>query len=114
MVELEKQLKESQKVLDQSKVNNRIEIVDNIFEVMTALDKDQDFNLSDDEIDAIIKKLEGLHGVEIHDELLKQKIIENGRNLDSVLKLCHDLLDDDPTTAPEKQKIFTFLPNIKN
>ena len=29
------------------------------------------------EIDAIIKKLEGLHGVEIHDELLKQKIIEN-------------------------------------
>ena len=49
-----------------------------------------------------------------NDELFKQKIIETGRDLDSVLKLLHDLLDDDPTTAPETQKIITFLPNIKN
>jgi len=113
VVELEKQLKESKKVLDQSKVNYRAELVDNIFEVMIALDKDQDFKLSDDEIDAITKKLEGLQGIEIHDELFKQKIIESGRDLDSVLKLLHDLLDEDPKTAPETQKIITFLPNIK-
>ena len=90
--------------------NYRAEIIDNIFDVMLALDKDQDFNLSDEEIDVITVKIEAIEGLEIDDALFKEKIIETGRNLDAVMKLLNGLLDDDPSTAPEERKIITFIP----
>ncbi len=107
--QLEEQLKESQEILSQMRENHRAEIIDNIFDVMLALDKDQDYHLSDEEIDTITVKIEAIEGLEIDDELFKQKIIESGRNLDAVLKLLNGLLDDDPNTAPEERKIITFI-----
>lgn len=105
---LEGQLKESQLILSQMEENHRGDLVDNIFTVILALDKDGDFTLNDDEIDLITKKIEKIEGVEIDDELFRAKIIEYGRNLDAVMILLNGLLDDDPTTAPEERKIFTF------
>ncbi len=91
------------------KENRRAELVDNIFEVMLALDTDKNFILSDAEIEAITMKVEQIEGIEIHDQLFRAKIIEVGRDLDGVLQLLNDLLDDDPNTAPEDEKIITFL-----
>ena len=91
-------------------VNYRAELVDNIFDVMISLDKDQDMILSDEEIDVITKKVESIEGIEIDDLAFKNKIIDTGRNLDAVLGLLNGLLDDDPTTAPEEgEKIIKFL-----
>ena len=93
--------------------NRRISIIDNIFTVIIAMDKDGDFTLNDNEIDIITKKIESIGGMEIEDELFKQKIIEYGRDLDAVMKLLNGLLDDDPNTAPEERKIFKFISGSK-
>ena len=105
---LEGQLKQSQLILSQMEENHRGDLVDNIFTVILALDKDGDFTLNDDEIDFVTKKIEKIEGVEIDDILFKEKIIEYGRDLDAVMTLLNGLLDDDPTTAPEERNIFKF------
>jgi hypothetical protein len=82
-------------------VNRANEIVDNIFEVIINADKDDNWTLDDNEIETLIENIEGIVGVEVADELLKKKIIENGRDLDSILMVIKGLLDDDPTTMVE-------------
>ena len=95
---LESQLQTSKRSLAQMAVNRANEIVDNIFEVIINADKDDNWTLDDNEIETLIENIEGIVGVEVADELLKKKIIENGRDLDSILMVIKGLLDDDPTT----------------
>ena len=135
---LEGQLKESQQILDQMEVSflstllfiiylyfqnflhnapmlkhqdNKLDtVLDNIFDLMLAADEDADNQLSDSEIDTLIKKIEGINNVEINDKLLKKMIIEAGRGTDAVMKLVRNLMDDDPLTGPQVgEKVFTFL-----
>jgi hypothetical protein len=98
---LESQLQTSKRSLAQMAVNRANEIVDNIFEVIINADKDDNWTLDDNEIETLIENIEGIVGVEVADELLKKKIIENGRDLDSILMVIKGLLDDDPTTMVE-------------
>jgi len=101
IIKLEQQLEESKTALGLMETNRSNEIVDNIFDVMLAVDKDENFQLSDDEIDILITRIEGIMNIEVSDDSLKKKIIENGRDLDSIMLLLRDLLDNDPDTAPE-------------
>lgn len=114
ITELEGQLKESQAILDNMEENYRAEVVDNIFEVMLALDKDGDYIMDDDEIETVIKKIEKIERIEINDELFRQKIIETGRDLDAVLKLINHIIDDDPNTEPGMDDIIKFIPPQTN
>ena len=101
LTKLESQLQTSKRSLAQMAVNRANEIVDNIFEVIINADKDDNWTLDDNEIETLIENIEGIVGVEVADELLKKKIIENGRDLDSILMVIKGLLDDDPTTMVE-------------
>ena len=101
LTKLESQLQTSKRSLAQMAVNRANEIVDNIFEVIINADKDDNWTLDDNEIETLIENIEGIVGVEVADELLKKKIIENGRDLDSILMVIKGLLDDDPTTVVE-------------
>jgi hypothetical protein len=98
---LERQLATSKKSLQQMEINRTNEIVDNIFDVIIHADQDENYTLEDGEIETLIDKIEGIMGVEIADGLLKQKIIENGREIDSIMMIIKGLLDDDPTTVVE-------------
>ena len=98
---LERQLATSKKSLQQMEINRTNEIVDNIFDVIIHADQDENYTLEDGEIETLIEKIEGIMGVEIADGLLKQKIIENGRDIDSIMMIIKGLLDDDPTTVVE-------------
>ena len=101
LTKLESQLQTSKRSLAQMAINRSNEIVDNIFEVIINADKDDNWTLDDNEIETLIENIEGIVGVEVADELLKKKIIENGRDLDSILMVIKGLLDDDPTTVVE-------------
>lgn len=90
--------------------NYRAEVIDNVFEVILALDKDGDYIMDDDEIDIVIKKIERIENIEINDELIKQKIIETGRDIDAVMKLINNIIDDDPNTEPGMENIIKFVP----
>ena len=99
---LEQQLQQSKHTLAQMNTNLSNVVVDNIFDVMLAIDEDQDFHLSDAEIDKLLKRIEGIAGVEVNGEVLKKKIIENGRELDSVMILLKDILSVDSGASQER------------
>lgn len=99
ITELKQQLEESKRALAQMQVNRTNEIMDNVFDVLIAADRDENWELEDHEIDAMIKKLEGIVGVNVKDAALKNLIIRKGRNLDSVMALLRKVLDGDPNTV---------------
>jgi len=107
---LEEQLKESEHLLSELQMSNLDAVLDNIFDVLLACDKDKNDELTDDEIDNLIKSLEGINNIEINDGLMKELIIKEGRNVGAVLKLCRNIMDTDPGTGPvDKDEVITFL-----
>jgi len=111
---LEEQLKESELILSKLHANNLDVVLENIFDVLLVCDKDGDEKLTEDEIDDLIKSLEGINNIEINDDLMKELIHEQGDNVQAVMKLCRNIMDNDPDTGPaDKDEIFkkviTFL-----
>lgn len=118
---LEAQLKNSEAVLATMEGNRVEQSVQNIFDVMMAVDIDMDGKLSDSEIDDLTKKIEGIGNVEIADAAFKRKIVESGRSIDGVMNLLRGLLaetaegedNEDPTSTLHKssngERIFKFL-----
>ena len=103
---LETQLATSKRSLQQMDVNRTNEIVDNIFDVIIHADQDENWALEDEEIETLIDKIEGIMGVEVADELLKKKIIDNGRDIDSIMMLIKGLLADDHTGVVDDGEII--------
>jgi hypothetical protein len=81
-------------------------ILQNLISVVLNCDKDGDMVLSDEEIDTIILKMEGINGIDLNDELLREALVQNGRSLNAILDVARNALDD--TVAPE-DNIFKFI-----
>jgi len=74
-----------------------------------ACDLNQDNKLQDEEIERMIRSLEGIEGIHINKPLLKSKIIERGRNLNAVIELIRDVLEEkDDKMKPVGERIFVF------
>lgn len=107
--ELENQIDKSSSTLSLMKRNHVNEIVDNIFDVMLAVDSDGDFKLSDKEIAMLTKRLENINDIEIDDALFKQKIVEAGRDMNAVLSFISKLLNGNDTSLPDGwERVFKF------
>lgn len=105
--ELERQLTESKSILAQMNTNVKGELLQNLITVMLAVDADGDLLLADEEIDALIGNLEGIHGVDLKEDLLKKTIIEHGRSLTAVMEVARHLLC--AQDIPADQSIFRFI-----
>jgi hypothetical protein len=79
----------------------------NLISVLLGADEDGNMILSDDDIEDIIHRLEGLHNVNINDALLRQLIIDNGRSVEAVMALAKHALMADSGDADDS--LFTFL-----
>ena len=75
LTQLEGQLQESRDILTQMDKNFKGELLQNLMTVILSMDKDGNMILSNEEIDELIQTLEGLHGVQLKEDLLKQAII---------------------------------------
>jgi hypothetical protein len=105
MVELEGQLRESQEIWNTLDRDLQSEIVRALVGVILGADTDQDFLLSDAEIDDIIHKMEAIHGVQLKEDLLKSIVIEQGRSIKSIMALARNLMqENDPG-----KNIFSFI-----
>jgi hypothetical protein len=105
MEELEGQLHESQEIWNTLDRDLQSEIVRALVGVILGADTDQDFLLSDVEIDDIIHKMEAIHGVQLKEELLKSIVIEQGRSIKSIMALARNLMqENDPG-----KNIFSFI-----
>jgi uncharacterized membrane protein len=105
MHELEGQLRESQEIWNTLDRDLQSEIVRALIGVIMGADLDQDFLLSDGEIDDIIHKMEAIHGVQLKEDLLKRIVIEQGRSIKSIMALARNLMQEND---PEKN-IFSFI-----
>jgi hypothetical protein len=83
--ELEKQLQDSRVIAKKMSQNLQGDILQNLISVVLACDQDGDFHMSDAEIDDLIAKLEGVHGIQLKEDLIRSKIIEMGRSLNGTL-----------------------------
>ena len=84
--------------------------LDNIFDVMIAVDRDHDMQLSDSDIDELIRRAERIQHVNIHNERFKAAIQRNGKNIDAIFRLLNNCLDGNPATDPiEGHNIIEFI-----
>jgi alanyl-tRNA synthetase len=105
---LEQQLKDSETILGTMQDNLRGNIIQTIITFVFAINRDGDMFLSDDEIGTLIIKIEEMAGgqFDLKDDLLRQKLCENGRSLTAILDLVRNLLDED---TPPEESIFAFI-----
>lgn len=79
--DLEKQLADTQAIYESLEDSLNGEILQNLINVVLAVDNDGDNMLDDDEIQELIYKLEGMNDVDLDDDKFRQVIIDNGRSL---------------------------------
>ena len=71
-------------------------IVDNIIEFVLRVDVDNDSHLSEDEVNLLIHKIEGSHGVDVKNEVIREKVYEYGNDLNGIMRLIDYIFYDDP------------------
>jgi hypothetical protein len=91
---LEQQVVESKKVLKQLQGNHAGRLLQNFLTVLFQVkNQDQDMILDDDDIEALISRLEGLHGnINVNDELLRRVIVEQGRSIQAVMQIAKNII----------------------
>jgi len=104
--ELEKQVEESEKILNAMQDNLSGDVIQTLISVIMAINTDGDNEMSDSEIDMLMEKVEHLHGVDVNEEKLRTKLIENGRSISAVMSVIKNLLDND---LPPEENIFNFI-----
>lgn len=102
---LEEQLEESKKILSHMKTNQKAVILQNLVTVLLATDADADMLLSDEEIEELIQNLEGIHGVQLNEDLLRQTVIDQGRSVAAVMEVARAVL----TPSDGESNIFSYL-----
>jgi len=83
--ELENQLQQSRDIYSKMQDNLMADILQNLISVVLGCDQDGDMVLSDEEIDNIILKMEGMNGVDLKEDLLREALVQNGRSLNGML-----------------------------
>ncbi|KAL7573364.1 hypothetical protein ACA910_011724 [Epithemia clementina (nom. ined.)] len=111
--ELEDQLQESRDILATMHTNLKGQLLQNLITVLLGADQDGNMILSDDDIEDIVQRLEGLHNVNINDVALRQVIIDNGRSVEAVMEVAKAALLSD-SSGNDDQSLFTFLQEEKD
>jgi len=101
--QLEDQLVQSREILKSAHANHKSDILQNLLTVLLTLDRDGNAILSDEEIDEVIHTMEGVHGVQFNEELLRKAIIDAGRSTFGILEVARNVLSDD---TPADEIIF--------
>lgn len=104
--ELERQLEEAKEIKSHMKRNERGRVLQNLITILLNADEDGDMMFSDENINELIERLEGLHAVDINDEEIRKVIVENGRSVEAVMKLARAAFETDETAD---DTIFKFL-----
>jgi len=95
--ELETQLNETREIYGKLQTNLQGDVLNNLVEIALACDENADMCLSDREIDATIKKLESINGLDLDNAGIRKVIVQNGRSFDAIMNLIRNLLQNDLT-----------------
>jgi hypothetical protein len=93
--ELEKQLEGSKNILGKMKANLKGDILNNIIDIAFVSDCDGDDKLSDEEIEQLIKRLEGINGTKLDHDGIRKAIVQSGRSMEGAWIETSVLLNED-------------------
>ncbi|CAB9501481.1 expressed unknown protein [Seminavis robusta] len=103
---LEEILKTEREIAAKTKSNVKNDLLGNIMEISLNCDLDGDMKMSDDEVEAVIQKIEGINGVDVREEKFRAMIENHGRDILSLMDVAKNLLSDD---IPDEDKLFVYL-----
>lgn len=86
--QLEEQLRKQREIAAMTKTNVTDELVGNIFEIALNSDENGDMNLSDEEVEKFVKRMEGINGVDVREEKVKAMIANHGRGITCKFIFC--------------------------
>lgn len=102
---LEEQVEDNRDILSKMQSNLKANVLQNLLQVVIRSDRDADMDIEGDEIEDLIKRIEGINGVEIHKDRFRDAINNAGGSLQSVMDVIKNLMADDSSVD---QEIFTI------
>lgn len=103
ITEFEKQVQENREILKSMKTNVKSSVLQNLLSVIMSSDADKDMVVDDEEIETLIRRIENMGGVEIHNDRFRAVVA--GKKVGDLMNVAKNLLRDD---LPEDERIFEF------
>ena len=88
-------VKENKATVELMEKNVRAVVVQNILSVVFAVDEDGDRKLSKEETTKLIKSLQEINGVKVHEKKFRAMIKEKDGSIDAVMEIIESMLYDD-------------------
>jgi prefoldin subunit 5 len=101
IAEFEKQVQQNRDILKSMKTNLKASVLQNLLSVIMSSDVDKDMVVDEEEIVTLIRRIENIGGVEIHEDRFRAAF--SGKTLSSLMGVIQNLLRDD---LPPEEKIF--------
>ena len=102
---LEEQVEDNRDILSKMQSNLKANVLQNLLQVIIQSDKDDDMDIEGDEVEDLIKRIEGIHGVEVRKDRFRDVIDESNGSLQSVMDIIKNLMADETS---EDSDIFIF------
>ena len=99
----QKQVTDNQQILQQMKKNVQANVLQNLLSVVLRSDTNQDMMMNDVEITTLIRRLQNIAGVVVHET--KFRAVLQNQSISSIMTIIQNLLRPD---IPESERIFTF------
>ena len=102
---LEEQVEDNRDILSKMQSNLKANVLQNLLQVVIQSDRDDDMDIEGDEVEDLIKRIEGIHGVEVRKDRFRDVIENSNGSLQSVMDIIKNLMADE---SSEDSDIFIF------
>ncbi|KAL3775901.1 hypothetical protein HJC23_000331 [Cyclotella cryptica] len=102
---LEEQVNDNREILSKMQSNLKANVLQNLLQVVIRSDKDDNMTIEDHEIGGLITRIQGINGVEVHEDRFREAISKAGGSLQCVMDIIKNLMGDN---ISEESEIFTI------
>eukprot|EP00542_Grammatophora_oceanica_P011967 CAMPEP_0194027868 /NCGR_PEP_ID=MMETSP0009_2-20130614/1908_1 /TAXON_ID=210454 /ORGANISM="Grammatophora oceanica, Strain CCMP 410" /LENGTH=248 /DNA_ID=CAMNT_0038667053 /DNA_START=129 /DNA_END=875 /DNA_ORIENTATION=+ len=95
------QVEKNKSILKTMQANLKGTVLQNLLSIVMSSDADKDNIVDAEEVDTMIRRIEGISGVEVHDDRFRKAF--SGNSVGSLMNVVSNLLRDD---VPAEEKIF--------
>lgn len=108
--QFEEQVEESRRILIRMKQNLKATVLNTLYTLITAADKNHDNMLDDEEVDQMIQRLQKIEGIKMQEAQFRKRIVEEGRSPKDIMQVFRDILKEEVPDGEEPIFCFENLP----
>jgi uncharacterized protein YukE len=101
--EFKKQVQTSKEILAGMQSNLKTNILQNLLTLVLGSDANRDNSISEEEVNALIRRIVQMPGVTVKEDLFKKMVV--GKDPSAIMEIIRNLLRED---VPEEENIFTL------